>query len=133
MITIQVAAEPSAQLARAIADTVRGLTAEILGKDPSVTAISVEFISMDHWFIAGRSAAELGRGAFFVDTRITDGTNDKDEKARYIQRTFRALSELIPGAHTESYVHVDDVRGDAYGYGGLTQDRRYIASRSLEA
>jgi len=31
--------------------------------------------------------------------------------------------------HEESYVHVHDVRGDAYGYGGLTQERRYIAAQ----
>ena len=25
--------------------------------------------------------------------------------------------------------HVDEVRGDAYGFGGLTQERRYIAGK----
>jgi 4-oxalocrotonate tautomerase len=26
-------------------------------------------------------------------------------------------------------VHVDEVKGDAYGFGGLTQERRYIAGK----
>jgi 4-oxalocrotonate tautomerase len=34
--------------------------------------------------------------------------------------------------HHESYAHVDEVKGDAYGFGGLTQERRYIAGK-LEA
>ena len=31
--------------------------------------------------------------------------------------------------HHETYLHVDEVRGDAYGFGGLTQERRYIAGQ----
>jgi 4-oxalocrotonate tautomerase len=38
---------------------------------------------------------------------------------------------LLGPLHHESYAHVDEVRGDAYGFGGLTQERRYIA-RQLE-
>jgi 4-oxalocrotonate tautomerase len=31
--------------------------------------------------------------------------------------------------HHESYADVDEVKGDAYGFGGLTQERRYIAGQ----
>jgi 4-oxalocrotonate tautomerase len=31
--------------------------------------------------------------------------------------------------HEESYAHVDEVKGDSYGFGGLTQERRYIAGQ----
>ena len=40
------------------------------------------------------------------------------------------FSRLLGGRQSESYVHVNDVRADAYGYGGLTQERRYIQSRA---
>jgi 4-oxalocrotonate tautomerase len=30
---------------------------------------------------------------------------------------------------SESDPHVDEVRGDAYGFGGLTQERRTIAGK----
>ena len=42
------------------------------------------------------------------------------------------MGELLGPLHRESYLHVDEVRGDAYGFGGLTQERRYIAGK-LEA
>ena len=45
---------------------------------------------------------------------------------------FKRMGELLGPLHNESYLHVDEVRGDAYGFGGLTQERRYIASK-LEA
>jgi 4-oxalocrotonate tautomerase len=129
MINVQIAGEPDTGLARDVVETVSSLTARILGKDPNVTAVAVEFIPRRFWFIAGKSAEEHKKGAFFLDVRISDGTNTKDEKARYVAAAFAALDQLLGGVHEESYVHVDDVRGDAYGYGGLTQDRRYIQGR----
>jgi len=131
MITVQIAGEPDTGLARAVAETVSSLTARILGKDPNVTAIAVEFIPRKHWFIAGQSTEERKAGAFFLDVRISDGTNSKDEKARYVAAAFAALGKLLGGVHEESYVHVDDARADAYGYGGLTQERRYIQGRPV--
>lgn len=139
MITVQIAADPDERLAREVVDTVTRLTAEILGKDPRVTAIAIDFVPPYLWFIAGKSAHDLGKAAFFVDVRISDGSNDKDEKARYVAATFAAFERLLAGrggVHPESYVHVDDVRADAYGYGGLTQERRYIEgnpARSVKA
>jgi 4-oxalocrotonate tautomerase len=40
------------------------------------------------------------------------------------------MGELLGPLHHESYLHVDEVRGDAYGFGGLTQERRYIAGKA---
>jgi 4-oxalocrotonate tautomerase len=133
MITVQLAAEPDERLAREVVATVTRLTAEILGKDPGVTAVAVEHIPPRFWFIAGKSLAERRRAAFFVDVRISDGSNSKDEKARYIAALFAALDRLLGGVHPESYVHVDDARADGYGYGGLTQERRYIEGRPRPA
>jgi len=131
MITLQLAVEPDERLARTAAQTVTTLTAELLGKDPRVAAVAVDFVPPRLWFVGGKSVEELGTRAFFLDVRVTDGTNDKDEKARYIAAAFEALSRLLGGVHPESYVHVDDVRADAYGYGGLTQERRYVQSHPV--
>jgi 4-oxalocrotonate tautomerase len=133
MITIQVAREPDTGLARDIAETVSSLTARLLGKDPAVTSIAVDFVAPRLWFVGGKSAQEHAKSVFFVDTRITDGTNTKDEKARYIAETFAAMRRLLGDVHEESYVHVHDARADAYGYGGLTQERRYVAGRPAPA
>jgi 4-oxalocrotonate tautomerase len=133
MITLQLAAEPDALLAREAAQLVTRRTAEILGKDPKVTAVAVEFIPPAQWFIASRPVSELGTRAFFLEVRISDGTNTKDEKARYVATLFTDLDRLLGGVDKESYVHVNDVRADAYGYGGLTQERRYVQSRPVAA
>ena len=54
----------------------------------------------------------------------------EDEKALYISECFAAFARLIGPLHEESYIYVQDVREQAYGYGGLTQEYRYIKSKT---
>jgi 4-oxalocrotonate tautomerase len=116
----------------AVAAEVSRLSTGILGKDPKVTAVIVTRVPSDDWFCGGKSLTEEWLASFWLDIHITDGTNTKDEKAAFIAETFAAMGRLLGPLHEESYVHVHDVRGDAYGYGGLTQEKRYIA-RQLAA
>jgi 4-oxalocrotonate tautomerase len=112
-----------------IAAAVTDLTAKILHKDPKVTAIIVKSVDPADWFAGGKSLAEQKLASFWLDIHVTDGTNTKDEKAAYIAAMFNRMGELLGPLHNESYLHVDEVKGDAYGFGGLTQERRYIAGK----
>lgn len=112
-----------------IAAAIGELTAQILHKDPKVTAIIVKSVDAADWFAAGKSLAEQNLASFWLDIHVTEGTNTKDEKAAYIAAMFKRMGELLGPLHQESYLHVDEVRGDAYGFGGLTQERRYIAGK----
>jgi 4-oxalocrotonate tautomerase len=112
-----------------IAAAVTELGAKVLHKDPKVTAVIVDAADPQSWFAGGKSLAEQKLASFWLDIRIVDGTNTKDEKADYVAAVFQRMGELLGPLHNESYVHVHDVRADAYGFGGLTQERRYIARK----
>ena len=112
-----------------IAAAVTELTANILRKDPRVTAVIVKSVDAADWFAGGSSLADQGLASFWLDVHVSEGTNTKDEKADYLAATFRRMGELLGPLHHETYIHVDEVRGDAYGFGGLTQERRYIAGK----
>ena len=112
-----------------IAAAVTKLSADILHKDPNVTAVIVQSVDPADWFAGGRSLAEQKLASVWVDIHISDGTNTKDEKADFLAATFKRMDELLGSLHNESYVYVHDARADAYGFGGLTQERRYIASK----
>jgi 4-oxalocrotonate tautomerase len=73
--------------------------------------------------------AEQGKRSFYLDIKVVDGTNTKDEKAAYVAAVFDAFARLLGDLHDESYIFVHDVRADAYGYGGQTQEARYIRAR----
>lgn len=130
MITIQYATPQARSVRKAdIVTTVARLAQSILHKDPKVTAMVIEEVAPEDWFIAGHSLAETGKAAFWLDIRVTDGTNTKDEKAAFVGAAFKVFGEFLGPLDEECYVHVDDTRGDGYGYGGLTQERRYITGK----
>ena len=81
------------------------------------------------WFAGGKSLAEQSLASFWLDVHVSEGTNTKDEKSAYLAALFQRMGELLGPLHEESYAHVDEVKGDAYGFGGLTQERRYIAGQ----
>ncbi|MFO1108317.1 MAG: 4-oxalocrotonate tautomerase family protein [Bradyrhizobium sp.] len=116
-------------LKAAIAATITELTAKILHKDPKVTAVIVKSVDAADWFAGGKSLAEQKLASYWIDTHVSEGTNTKDEKAAYLASVFVRMEELLGPLHEETYLHVDEVRGDAYGFGGLSQERRYIAGK----
>lgn len=134
LITVQyTSSRTSPSLKADVAAAVSRLSSGILHKDPNVTAVIVQSVDAADWFAGGRSLAEQKLASVWVDIHITDGTNSKDEKAEFIAQTFKQMDEILGPLHSESYIHVHDVRADAYGFGGLTQERRYIAGKLAAA
>jgi 4-oxalocrotonate tautomerase len=80
----------------------------------------------ENWFCGGKSLVEVWLASFWLDVHVTEGTNTKDEKAAFIAAVFASMGKLLGPLHEESYAHVHEVRDDAYGFGGVTQGRRYF-------
>lgn len=124
-IVVQHSGAPDARLTHETVDRVVRLTEEILGKRRDVIAVAVDYVAADRWFVGGAALDALGRSAFHLDITITDETNTKAEKGRYVRAVFAAMAALRPDLHPVSYVHLIDARAAAYGYGGETQEYRF--------
>ena len=129
-IVIHRSGTPDAAIDHRIVESVAGLTQSVLGKKLPVIAITLQHIAHDLWFIGGRPLSELGKNAFNLDISVTDETNTKAEKARFIKEIYAAFSDILGELHECSYVHVIDARAAAYGYGGRTQEYRHQHSAS---
>jgi 4-oxalocrotonate tautomerase len=132
MITIRyVTPRPRPELRRDIAALAARLGADCLGKDKGVTAVLVETADPEGWFIAGEHPTASGLSAFWMDIKVTSGTNVKAETTAFVGAAFTEMAALLGPLHEESYVLVHAVDGDAYGYGGRTQNARWAeANRS---
>jgi len=128
-IDVTVTGSPDVALSERIATEVNDLTKTHLRKDPTLTAVSVSYVDPRHWFAGGKSLASQGASSFWLDIKVVDGTNTKQEMATYLDAVFGSLSNIIGSMHTESYVLVHEVPASAYGYGGKTQEYRYIEGR----
>lgn len=132
-INVKVTANPDPELSARIARGISELTRTHLRKDPTVTAIAVEYIDPRHWFAGGHALAEHGTGTFWLDIKVVDGTNTKQETAAYLDAVHRTMSALLGGIHPESYTLVHEVPASAYGFGGATQEFRFIAAKMAAA
>jgi len=130
LITVTFSSQHSQSASKAaIAAEVNRLSSAFLNNDPKVTAIIVQRVEPEDWFAGGNSLADQGLASVWLDIHVTEGNKTKDEKAKFIAEALKAMCKLLGPLHQESYIHVHEVRGDAYGYGGLTQERRYIAGK----
>lgn len=124
ILNVLLSGPAQAQTTQQVAVMLANCTSQILRKKPELTSIAVRYIEPEHWIVGGKSLASQGKSSAYVEIKITDETNTRAEKAAYIQAVYDGLLELMPNLHHESYIHVDDVRAGAYGYGGKTQEYR---------
>ncbi len=129
IITVSVTGKPDPALSARIAAEVTSLTQQHLRKDPTVTAVAVQYVDPVHWFAGGRSLAEQGMNSVWLDIKVVDGTNTKTEMAAYLEASFAAFGRILGAVHQESYILVHEVPASAYGYGGVTQEFRFIDQR----
>ena len=125
ILNVKISGKKSAETTRQINELLLDLTHRILGKKKEVTAIVIEYVDHDLWFVSGRLLSEQGKNSFYFDIKLTDETNTKDEKAQYIKKAFEGFEQILDNIHEESYIYVQDVRAASYGYGGKTQEYRY--------
>ncbi|MET0680537.1 MAG: tautomerase family protein [Burkholderiales bacterium] len=124
---------PSAERSAAVAAALTALTADILRKDARLTSVAIRYAAPEHWVVGGAPLAAQNRTSFFVDVRVTAGTNTRDEKARYIAAIFDRMGKLLGALHEASYVHVHSVPAEDWGYGGRSQAQRRAAATPIAA
>ena len=132
IINVSVTAKPDPVLSARIAEEVTTLTQRHLHKDPTVTAVVVHYIDPAHWFAGGRSLEEQGANSVWLDIKVVDGTNTKTDIAAYLDGVFTAFGRILGNLHNESYVLVHEVPASSYGFGGATQEFRFISGRMQE-
>lgn len=130
ILNVKVSQPASPALTQAIAENLLELTTRILHKKRELTAIAIDHVPPEQWIVGDSTLAAQGKNSFYFDIKVVDGTNTKDEKAQYVAECFAAFDRLLAPLHEESYIYVQDVRAEAYGYGGLTQEYRYIKAKA---
>lgn len=130
LLTLTVSAAPDAARARALAEAVTDLTVAHLRKKRELTAVTVAFEDPAAWFIGARSLAEQNLASFALTIRVTAGTNTAAEKAAFVQAVYARMAALLGPLHEASYVVVEEVPGEAWGYGGRTQAARAAERRA---
>lgn len=132
-IHLKISGKENPALAKELVQTISNLTKDILNKKPEVTVVTVSFIPDYLWFVNSQSLAELGKNSFNLTIKISDSTNLKEDKARFIEALHTTLATKLDNLHPVSYTAVEEMKADAYGYDGLTIEYKIIQNKILKA
>lgn len=129
MPTLQLKLSPPQNTERlaALAGALTRLSTEHLGKRAEVTAVMIDQLPAEHWYVAGR---EVERATAWLEISITAGTNTSEEKATFIDAAFAELEHQLgrgQALQPATYVLVRELPATDWGYGGKTQLARKLA------
>lgn len=128
-LSFHVSADTSQKQSDKVASVLTELTATVLGKKRELTAVEINATS--RWYIGGKSLDNQELVTFYLDIKVTEGTNTKNEKSHYVRQLFEAVTELFGPLAPASYVVIHEVHADTWGYEGRIQGNRYISGVSL--
>jgi 4-oxalocrotonate tautomerase len=130
-LNVKISGSESPGVTKQVADVLATLTTNILGKKRELASIAVEHVAGSNWFVGGTPISSQEDKTFYLEIKITEGTNTKDEKAAYVKEVFSAMQPILGKLHPASYIVITDVSGDSWGYEGATQEFRYIKGKKL--
>ena len=99
--------EPSERTAK-IAAVLTDLTVDVLKKKRELIAVAIEFMAPQRWFIGGTSLHEQAISGLYLDIKVTESTNTKDEKSRYVAQLFASMEAIVGTLAPASYVVVQE-------------------------
>ena len=114
-----------------VASLLTSLTADVLGKKRELTAVAISTTAAQDWYIGAKPLTESEQVSFYLDIKVTEGTNTKNEKAEYVHQVFQGMSAILGELASASYVVIHEVHADSWGYAGQTQEFRYIRGKPL--
>jgi len=126
-INVRIAAPKSAETAQQVAKLLTDLAVSVLGKQREVVAVDVQFATPESWFVGGKTVASQALNTFFIEVKVTTGTNTRDDKAKFIAAAYDGMHAILGTVTPTSYIVTQNVDGEDWGFGGQTQAYRYIA------
>lgn len=124
-IDIRLAATPLVpEQKNALFAGITDLMATLMGKQREVTAVSIREHAEQDWAVGGSALGRESAPGAYVAIKVTQGTNSTREKAAMIAATTALLKEVLGEIQCASYVVIDEIAADAWGYDGRTQEQR---------
>jgi 4-oxalocrotonate tautomerase len=123
LLNVKLNTKPDPVVSEKVALFLTDLTAHILHKKPAVTAVQIEYITKEQWFIGGKP----NKPTFSLDIKITSGTNTKGEMKDYLAAVYSGMEGILGQLDAASYTVIHELRADSWGYAGLTQEFRYVS------
>jgi 4-oxalocrotonate tautomerase len=103
----------------------------VMKKNPEVTVVQVQESDPQQWSVNANQLTALEPTGAYVEIKVTDQSNTREEKAKMISETAKMLQDVAGIVQKACYVVIDDISADSWGYNGKTQAARAITKQSI--
>ncbi len=125
-INIRIAAALDNKQKQALYKKTTFLMNTIMRKRQEVTVVHIQESQPEQWSINFKQLSVDAPIGVYVDIKVTQGTNTTEEKKEMISQTIKMLQDIVGAIQEASYVVIDDIPADSWGYDGKTQAMRAL-------
>jgi 4-oxalocrotonate tautomerase len=130
-LSLKLSTPESADTTSKVIAVLMDLTVDVLKKKRELTSIAIEYVAPRHWFIGGTALTPESDAGIYLEIKVTEGTNTKDQKKAFVEQVTVAMRAILGKLQAASYVVIQEVRADAWGYHGVTQEARYVLDSAI--
>lgn len=120
LVMATVRSDESPELTSRLIAALTDITVTALEKDLARTTVLVQYVPLGNWARGGVAA-----DGFYVEARVTLGTNDGEQKAQFVREVNRDLERIL---HSPGYVLVNEVNAESWGYAGEVKSTRHAGA-----
>lgn len=119
----QVTSEKKKELVKGLTD----LTVEIMGRDRSLTVITVDELEASQWSIGGitlEDAVSKNEIVTYINIKVSKGTTNPKEMDRMMKATKELIIKILGSSEMTNYFVIDELNPDAWGFDGVSMTER---------
>ena len=123
LVKNQVSKEQKSKIIEGVTD----LITNIMGRERSLTVITIDELEKSDWAIGGKSLndpANENRIVSFVNIKVSKGTTNPEEISKIIMATKELMIKILGNSDETNYFIIDELNPAAWGFDGLSMTER---------
>ena len=111
---------------RAVVKGITDLIVNIMGRDRSLTIITIDELDASQWAIGGVLLDTLKKNdaVTFVNIKVSKGTTNPDEINKMMKATKELMISELGNNEEANYFIIDEINPEAWGFDGIPMSVR---------
>ncbi len=111
---------------RAVVKGITDLIVNIMGRDRSLTIITIDELDASQWAIGGvlLDTLKKNEAVTFVNIKVSKGTTNPDEINKMMKATKELMISELDNNEEANYFIIDEINPEAWGFDGIPMSVR---------
>jgi 4-oxalocrotonate tautomerase len=123
LVKNQVSQEQKSKIIEGVTD----LIVNIMGRERSLTVITIDELDKDNWAIGGKSLNDPeneNKIVSFVNIKVSKETTNSEEISKMMMATKELMIKILGNSDETNYFIIDELNPTAWGFDGISMTER---------